>query len=141
MSDKQKAHFIIEFIRADGIPLIDKASKCNPYFVAYLSSRVSNCSFERIATVRSPTRSDCSTAIWNCFRDFNVMPDAEAILTVEIYHHQVEIHKTDVQLGKVDVSVQSLADGEIKVLELMNFKVAVIINFRYLAKSEIILFY
>lgn len=112
--------FIIEFISATDIPLYDGKSKSDPFIQAYISAHVEKLdalnrrvfSLQRVSNlVQTPRRLDCTAVTWHCYRDFNVKPSTEAILTVELYHHNKDAQK-GVPLGKIDIPVGKFVDDE-----------------------------
>lgn len=107
--------FVIEFISATDIPLLENRSKCDPYIQAYISSHVGKMEngnrmkfqLERVSNlVQTPRRLDCTSVVWHSYRDFNVVPATESILTIELYH----AGKTDLLLGKIDIPTKNLVD-------------------------------
>jgi hypothetical protein len=112
--------FVIEFISATDIPLFDGKNRIDPFVQAYISSHVEKVdslgrrifSLQRISNlVQTPRRLDCTSVIWHCYRDFNVKPSTEALLSVELYHHNKDAQK-GVPLGKIDIPVSKLVDEE-----------------------------
>ena len=129
-----KPRFVIKFISACDIPPADFRSKCDPYIRAFISKHDDNevdsegrkvFRLKRISNfVYSPKRLDCKSAIWNCYRDFRIMPPEGSILTVELYHTTSDSTKPDNLLGKVDIPIASLNDETLKTFYLVNFKVS-----------------
>jgi hypothetical protein len=123
--------FIIEFISATDIPCFDGKSKSDPFVQAYISQHVEKVdslnrrvfTLQRVSNlVQTPRRLDCTSVTWHCFRDFNVKPSTEAILTVEVYHHNKDVQK-GVQLGKIDIPIGKLVDEEPQKFPLFVVKV------------------
>ena len=118
--------FILEIISATDIPLIDKG-KSDPYVEAFLSVPIETDDekkFQRVGTtVRTITRFDCTEVVWNCFRDLRTAPVEGAVLTLEIYHHYKDVHKSDFLLGKVDVALEAIVDERPITIMFVNFKV------------------
>lgn len=125
-----KASFVLEIINAIDIPYFDK-TKSDPYIQAFLVAPVEG-DPERLQrrgiVVTTPIRYDCSEVVWNSFRDLRVSPTPESILTIEIYHHHKDVHKSDFLLGKVDFPVRSLTDVNPITLPFVNFKVTIPMN-------------
>lgn len=117
--------FIIEFISVNDIPMLDGKARSNPYINAYLTSysnrnvsqdsgdikKTSNSGVlpELIGcSVQTPKRYDCTTAIWNCYRDFRVRPSIDSsILTVELLHYQHQFRSStslDNQTNKTEIN-------------------------------------
>jgi len=117
--------FILEIISATDIPLIDKG-KSDPYVEAFLSVPIETDDekkFQRVGTtVRTITRFDCTDVVWNCFRDLRTTPVEGAVLTLEIYHHYKDNHKSDFLLGKVDVALEAIVDERPITIMFVNFK-------------------
>ena len=110
--------FIIEFISASDIPLYDGKNKSDPYIQAFISTHVEKTNANKIKCfvlqregnlVQTPHRVDCTSVVWNCYRDFNIKPSVEAVLTVQLYHRNKESTKC-VMLGKIDIPVNKLAN-------------------------------
>lgn len=127
----QREHFILEFISAIDIPPIENKVKSDVYLQAFIGSfsegdmaggRMFQVQRYGI-TVRTPIRYDCSAAVWNCFRDLGTNPPPDSVLTVELFHYYKDSHKNDCLLGKVDIPVRALVDGEAITFPLINFKV------------------
>lgn len=121
-----KESFIVEIISAIDIPLLDNKGKSDPYIQAFLASPSDNDPerFQRIGlSVTTPTRYDCTEVVWNSFRDLHATPDADTVLTIEIYHHYKDVHKSDFLLGKVDVPILSITDEQAVTIPFINFKV------------------
>lgn len=124
--------FILEFIKVVDVPAIENRTKCDIYLQAFLATfSDSEGAGGRVfqsqkfgQTVQTPVRYDCNAAVWNCFRNLGPNPPPESVLTVELYHHYKDTHKTDCLLGKVDIPVRSLVDGEAFTFPLINFKVS-----------------
>jgi hypothetical protein len=123
--------FIIEFISATDIPCFDGKSKSDPFVQAYISQHVEKVdslnrrvfTLQRVSNlVQTPRRLDCTSVTWHCYRDFNVKPSTEAILTVEVYHHNKDVQK-GVQLGKIDIPIGKLVDEEPQKFPLFVVKV------------------
>jgi len=119
--------FILEIISATDIPLIDAKGKSDPYVEAFLSVPIEGDDekkFQRVGTtVRTITRFDCTEVVWNCFRDLRTTPEEGAVLTLEIYHHYKDVHKSDFLLGKVDVALEAIVDERPITIPFVNFKV------------------
>jgi hypothetical protein len=125
--------FILEFISVVDVPAIENRAKCDIYLQAFLATFSEGnpsdgrpFSAQRCGvTVQTPVRYDCNAAVWNCFRNLGPSPPPEAVLTVELFHHYKDTHKVDCLLGKVDIPVRSLIDGEAAAFPLINFKVRI----------------
>jgi hypothetical protein len=111
--------FIIEIISAVDIPMFESRSKSDPYIQAYVSAHVGKpdsqnrmvYQLQRVsAIVQTPRRLDCSSVVWNCYRDLNIKPTTESVLSIELYHKSKEMHKADSLLGKVDIRINELVD-------------------------------
>lgn len=111
------SQFVIEFISATDIPLLENRSKCDPYLQAYISSHAGKMDsnrrmvfqLQRVSNlVQTPRRLDCTSVIWHSYREFNVTPSTESILSVELYHAS----KTDLLLGKIDIPVKNLVSED-----------------------------
>ena len=133
-AEKPHEYFILEIISAVDIPLIDKNTKSDPYIQAYMSSVIEkkdgvNRSIFQLqkvgSTVRTPYKTECSAAVWNCYRDLHATPMAESVLTVELYHHHKDTHnhKVDNILGKVDIPITVFVEEEAISFPFINFKV------------------
>lgn len=128
-----KPRFVINFISACDIPAADFRSKCDPYLRAFISKHDDNevdsegrkvFRLKRISNyVCTPKKLDCKSAVWNCYRDFRLIPPEGSILTVEMYHTTSDSTKPDNLLGKVDIAIASLNDETSKTFYLVNFKV------------------
>ncbi len=123
-----KGTIILEIIKATDIPLIDGKGKSDPYVEAFLSMPIegddNEKKFQRVGTtVKTITRFDCTEVVWNCFRDLRTIPVEGAVLTLEIYHHYKDFHKSDFLLGKVDVALEAIVDERPITIPFVNFKV------------------
>ncbi len=122
--------FIIKFIGAFDIPS-DYGSKSDPYVKAYISEHVvqfdqDNRKFfklQRISNaVHTPKRLDCSSVIWNCYRDFKINPPMDSVLVIEIYNSTNDV-SDDKLLGKVDIPVKVFVDEAPKIFNFVSTKV------------------
>ena len=53
--------------------------------------------------IQTPKRIDCTTAVWNCYRDFHIQPPLDSLLTVELHHYQHQFRSSttlDTQTSK-----------------------------------------
>lgn len=130
--------FILEFISATDIPLFDGKSKSDPFLQACISAHSEKLDsnnrrvfqLQRVSNlVQTPYRQDCTSVIWHCYRDFNVKPSTEAVLTVELYHRHKEVQKS-IMLGKLDIPVSKLVDEEPTKYPLYAVKVKTLLSFR-----------
>ena len=122
-----KESFILEIISATDIPLFDNKGKSDPYVEAFMSIPIEGDEerkFQKVGTrVKTITRFDCTEVVWNCFRDLRTSPREGAVLTLEIYHHFKDVHKSDFLLGKVDVAIEAIIDERPVTMPCVNFKV------------------
>ncbi len=123
--------FILEFISVVDVPCVENRTKSDIYLQAFIGIFTEGevaggrmYQAQRFGeTVRTPVRYDCSAAVWNCFRNLGPNPPPESVLTIELFHHYKDTHKVDCLLGKVDIPVRALIDGEAITFPLINFKV------------------
>jgi len=131
--------FVIEFISVSDIPLIDGKTKINAFISAYLSSPISKMDsdgrniipgLEQVGpTVYTPKRYDCTSAVFNCYRNFYTQPVHDSILTVELLHYysqnstQKSFMMSDNMIGKVDIPVRLLISDELPRTFPMTLKV------------------
>jgi hypothetical protein len=127
---KQSDHFIVEFISVTDIPMIENKVKSDVYLQAFVAAPGEGemtgklFQFQRIGqVVRTPIRPDSTEIVWNCFRNLHVCPPPDSILTLELFHHYKDTHKVDCLLGKADIPVKALIDGEAITFPMINFKV------------------
>jgi len=138
---QEKPRFVIRFFRAQDIAPPENRSKCDPFLRAFLSAPIhyidehlqDKIRIERISsTVITPKRTDCTDAIWDCYRDFRMNPPANSILTVEVLNPPSDNSKPDILLGKVDIPISALADGDLQKFDVISFQVnQQIINIHY----------
>lgn len=111
------SHFVIEFISATDIPLLENRTKCDPFLQACISTHVGKTEnnkrmvfqLQRVSNlVQTPCRLDCTSVVWHCYREFNVTPSTESILTVELYH----AGKIELLLGKIDIPIKNLVSED-----------------------------
>jgi hypothetical protein len=125
--------FIVKFIRVNDIPLLDGKTKVNPYLKAYIQNYIqldesmSNYKLQRISSiVTTPKRVDCDAVTYNCFRDFQIVPPASAILTIEIFHND-GTESEHLKLGYINIEIKDELSNEIP--KSFNFVHKVIIIF------------
>jgi len=97
MDNYNPSSFVIEFISVSDIPpLNDGKTKVNAFLSAYLSSPSTKLDvdgrhipgLEQVGpTVYTPKRFDCTSAVFNCYRNFYTQPVHDSILTVELLHY------------------------------------------------------
>ena len=128
-SPPARSPYILEFVNVTDIPYIDNKVKSDPYLQAFIGFPVGdgdNIRYQKAgSTVRTPVRFDCTSVVWNCFRDMNVNPIQGSILSIELYHHHRDTHKSDHLLGTVDIPLSGLADEEPVTFPMINFKVSI----------------
>ena len=123
-----KEPFIIEIIGAVDIPCQENKSKCDPYIQVVVGcpneGQLTLFQYQKIGSVvRTPVRNDCSSVVYNCFRDLNVKPSAECVLMVELFHHSKDPHKPDCLMGTVEIPLKIFRDEEPVTVPFVNFKV------------------
>ena len=109
MEDKQNynidGHFVILFICVDDIP----AEGSHFSLRAFLSD--GNFGAEPVLygkPVHTPTRSYNKNIIWNCFRDFGILPPAGAVLSIEF----LDSDSSKEPLGLVHIAIDSELNNE-----------------------------
>jgi hypothetical protein len=123
---ESKDRFIIKFIGAFDIPSDFGGLKSDPFLQAYISEHVvqldqENRKFfklQRISNiVHTPKRLDCTSVIWNCYRDFKMNPPSESVLTIEMY--DANDVTDDKLLGKLDIPVKVFDDEAPKIFNFV----------------------
>lgn len=121
--------FIIKFIGACDIPS-DFGGKSDPFLQAYISEHVVHFDQEnrkyfklqRISNViTTPKRLDCSSVIWNCYRDFKINPPVDSVLIIDIYTSNDVAD--DRILGTVSIPVKVFSDEAPKIFNFVAGKV------------------
>ena len=109
-------HFVINFISATDIPLIDDniltaPTPCDPYLRAYISESDRNDEesppkpVENSRIVETPKRIGCANPIWDSYRDFHIEPSQEAYLTIELHHWEKDKSERE-PIGHVNIPMQ-----------------------------------
>ena len=114
--------------------MIEHRVKSDPYIQAYVAAHEGKLDYnnrmvfqlQRMSiVVQTPKRLDCTSAVWNCFRDLNIKPTTESVLTIELYHNNKEMTKGDAMLGKVDIPIKGLIDEEPNTFTFTSVRVSV----------------
>ncbi len=126
--------FIIKFIGAFDIPS-DFGGKSDPFLQAYISEHVVQFDAEnrkyfklqRISSVvTTPKRLDCTSVIWNCYRDFKMTPPIDSTLIIDIYTSNDVAD--DRLLGSVSIPVKVFNDEAPKIFNFVTAKVKLVIR-------------
>ena len=134
---KEKGRFVINFISATDIPAADFMSNCEPYLKAYICKESyitgedgnQQLQYIRLSdVVQTPRKTNCTTAIWNSYRDFHLNPPSDSFLMIELYDINREKIDKD-PIGSVAISVEIFTD-ELPHNFLFNFnKVSSLLNY------------
>ena len=110
-----QGRFVLNFISATDIPTLDfQLTNSDLYLKAYISipsiqpdgSTLTN----RISdTVQTPRRTNCTTTIWNCYRDLRYDPPPDSLLTIELYDCNREKIEKD-PIGSANIPIDIFSD-------------------------------
>ena len=123
--------FIIRFIQVEDIPPADYRSRCDPYIRSYighwLTTSKGGPELQKISDLICTSKKlDCTSAIWNSYRDFRIAPPPDAILIVDILHANSDPNKPDQLLGSVNIPISTISNGEVNTFFFANHKVCTI---------------
>ena len=110
-----QGRFVLNFISATDIPTLDfQLTNSDLYLKAYISipsiqpdgsiltNRISD-------TVQTPRRTNCTTTIWNCYRDLRYDPPPDSLLTIELYDCNREKIEKD-PIGSANIPIDIFSD-------------------------------
>lgn len=131
-------HFVINFMSSGDVPSSEFLSESGVYLRAYLSRLLDQDTdqHERLSVmVTSLVKSNSSTALWNCYRDFFMDPGVNVDLTVEIMTGSK--NNEGEMVGVVHIPTAKLTDSAPKSFKFNHSKVFILllafkITFSYL---------
>ena len=110
-----QGRFVLNFISATDVPTLDfQLTNSDLYLKAYISipslQPDGSTQTNRISdTVQTPRRTNCTTTIWNCYRDLRYDPPPDSLLTIELYDCNREKIEKD-PIGSANIPIDIFSD-------------------------------